>query len=87
LDRDRSGFLDAGEASRLEPRNGFRDRALSPAPPPGAADPEAEGKWMGKLDTSRDGKVSADEYVGYMVPWVLLSGVPRDWKAAAQGGG
>jgi DNA-binding CsgD family transcriptional regulator len=81
LDRDRSGFLDAREAGTLEPRGATRDHGLPPAPAPGERDPEAERKWMDKLDASRDGKVSDREYIDYMTPWILLHGVPADWKA------
>ena len=79
-DIDGSGYLDARETSSMEPRNADRDNSLSPAPPAGAPDPAAERKWMAKLDTNRDGRVSEEEYVGYMMPWILWQGVPADWK-------
>jgi DNA-binding CsgD family transcriptional regulator len=81
LDRDHSGFLDPREASALEPHGASRDHAL-PAPSAGGArDAAAENKWMGKLDSDGDGRVSRDEYVGYMMPWILLhGGVPANWK-------
>lgn len=78
-DTDRSGFLDPAEAGALEPRDRNRDASLPPAPPAGARDPAGERKWMDKLDHDRDGRVSVDEYGGYMMPWTLLSGVPADW--------
>jgi DNA-binding CsgD family transcriptional regulator len=81
-DKDRSGFLDARELSALEPRNRDRDPSLPAAPPPGAPDPAAAAKWMGKMDTNRDNKVSEQEYVSYMMPWILWQGVPADWHAA-----
>jgi len=34
---------------------------------------------MTKLDTDRDGKINEAEYVGYMLPWTLASGVPAEW--------
>lgn len=79
LDADHSGFLDETEAAALEPRDNSRDTALPSAPPANARDPAAERKWMDKLDHDRDGRVSVDEYVGYMMPWTLLSGVPAYW--------
>ena len=79
-DTDGSGYLDPGEASTLESRDGNRDPKLAAAPPAGAPDPAAERKWMAKLDTDRDGRVSEDEYVGYMLPWTLWQGVPADWQ-------
>lgn len=79
LDRDGSGYLDPQEASALEPRDAQRDKSLPPAPAAGQRDPAAEAKWMAKLDTDRDGKVTENEYIGYMIPWTLASGVPTDW--------
>lgn len=79
LDRDGSGYLDPQEASALEPRDGHRDKSLPPAPAAGQRDPAAEAKWMAKLDSDRDGKVTESEYVGYMIPWTLASGVPTYW--------
>ena len=81
-DTDGSGYLNPAEASTMEPRDGNRDPKLSAAPPAGAPDPAAERKWMAKLDTDRDGKVSEEEYVGYMLPWILWQGVPADWPPA-----
>lgn len=82
LDANHSGFLDPREASRLEPRDaGVRDANLPPAPPIGRPDKAAERKWMAKMDTDRDGKVSQPEYVGYMLPWILWQGVPAGWHA------
>lgn len=84
FDKDRSGFLGPAEASALEPRDvAYRDKTLPTAPSKGERDPAAEAKWMAKLDTNRDGKVSRDEYVSYMMPWTLLSGIPKDWKPHA----
>lgn len=80
-DIDRSGFLDPREASALEPRDSARDANLPPAPPAGTPDPAAEHKWMAKLDTDRDGKVSQQEYIDYMIPWILYQGVPAFWHA------
>jgi len=80
-DLDGSGFLDPREASALEPRDADRDKTLPPAPPAGTPDPAAGRKWMAKLDTDRDGKVSQDEYIGYMIPWTLWQGVPAFWHA------
>ena len=77
-DADHSGYLDVREASAMEPRDSNRDSSLPPAPNAGSPDPAAERKWMAKLDNDRDGKVSEREYVDYMMPWVLLSGVPVD---------
>ncbi len=34
------------------------------------------------MDTNRDNKVSEQEYVSYMMPWILWQGVPADWHAA-----
>ena len=79
LDIDRSGFLGPREASALEPRDSNREASLPPAPPTGAADPAAERKWMAKLDTDRDGKISQEEYISYMIPWTLYQGVPAAW--------
>ena len=78
-DRDHSGALDPHEVSALEPRDGHRDPKLGPAPAAGTPDPEAETKWMRMIDSDRDGRVSRDEYLTYMAPWTLLSGVPIDW--------
>lgn len=78
-DLDHSGYLDAAEVSAMEPRNQYRDTSLPPAPAPGAPDRAAERKWMDKLDHDRDGRVSAEEYVDYMMPWTLWTGVPADW--------
>jgi DNA-binding CsgD family transcriptional regulator len=78
-DSDGSGYLDPGEASSMEPRDAHRDGTLPPAPAPGARDPAAERKWMAKLDTDRDDKVSEQEYISYMLPWILWQGVPVDW--------
>ncbi|TPG39526.1 hypothetical protein EAH79_12400 [Sphingomonas koreensis] len=77
-DADGSGYLDPKEASALEPRDSAREKALPPAPPSGQRDPSAERKWMAKLDTNHDGMVSEQEYVGYMLPWTLASGVPAE---------
>lgn len=79
-DLDHSGFLNPREASAMEPRNRYRDASLPPAPAAGSRDPAGERTWMAKLDNNRDGRVSEEEYVGYMVPWTLLSGVPADWQ-------
>ena len=79
-DRDHSGFLDPREVSALEPRDRYRDPSLKPAPAPGEPDPDAERKWMPKLDTDRDDRVSEAEYLTYMAPWILLSGVPIGWQ-------
>ena len=79
-DLDHSGFLEPAEASRMEPRDAQRDKSLPPAPPAGQPDPAAEQKWMPKLDTNRDGRVSRDEYIAYMMPWILWQGVPADWR-------
>lgn len=78
-DRDGSGYLDPQEASALEPRDDMRDKSLPPPPATGQRDPAAEAKWMAKLDTDRDGRVSENEFVGYMLPWTLASGVPTGW--------
>ena len=78
-DIDGSGYLDPSETSSMEPRNADRDNSLSPAPPASAPDPAAERKWMAKLDTNRDGRVSEEEYVAYMMPWILWQGVPANW--------
>ncbi len=85
-DKDGSGYLDPGEASAMEPRDRSRDTSLPPAPPIGSPDPAAERKWMAKLDTDRDGKVSEEEYVSYLLPWILWQGVPADWHPAPQSG-
>jgi DNA-binding CsgD family transcriptional regulator len=77
-DTDHSGFLDPVEASAMEPRNRYRDASLPAAPRSGTRDPAAEAKWMSTLDHDLDGKVSAKEYVGYMIPWTLWTGVPAD---------
>ena len=84
-DADRSGSLNAREASAMEPRDRFRDASLPSAPPAGNADPAAERKWMKLLDNDGDGKVSEDEYVRYMLPWTLWTGVPADWHPIAAG--
>ena len=78
-DTDHSEYLDPGEASAMEPRDQERDPSLSAAPPAGSPDPAAERKWMAKLDTDRDGKVSEAEYVSYLMPWILWQGVPANW--------
>ncbi|MBS1240528.1 MAG: hypothetical protein H6R45_1234 [Proteobacteria bacterium] len=80
FDRDHSDFLTPAEASVLEPRDGFRDKTLPPAPAAGEPDPAGEAKWMAKLDTDRDGRVNRDEYISYMMPWTLWQGIPKDWK-------
>ena len=80
LDGDRSGYLDLEEVSRMEPRDAHRDPGLPAAPAGGARDPAAEAKWMGKMDADRNGRVSREEYVEYMVPWIMLHGVPAGWK-------
>ncbi|WP_341208465.1 EF-hand domain-containing protein [uncultured Sphingomonas sp.] len=79
MDTDHSGYFDAVEVGKLEPRDRHRDTSLPPAPPPGARDPAGERKWMDLLDHNRDGRVSSEEYRQYMLPWTLLSGVPADW--------
>ena len=80
LDKDHSEFLDPREASALEPRTRDRDPQLPPAPTAGQRDGPAETQWLLKLDNDRDGQVSRAEYLTYMAPWTLLSGVPVDWK-------
>lgn len=84
-DLDHSGFLNPREASAMEPRDRYRDTSLPPAPAAGARDTAGERKWMVKLDNDRDGRVSEDEYVEYMMPWTLLSGVPADWQPGREG--
>lgn len=81
-DKDGSGALDAREASQLEPRDAARDRSLPAAPRAGDPDPAAERKWMAKMDTDRNQKVSEQEYVSYLMPWILWQGVPADWHPA-----
>lgn len=81
LDKDSSGYLDPREASALEPRDSSREKTLSPPPALGQRDLAGQRKWMLKLDTNHDGKVSEQEYVRYMLPWTLLSGVPADWHS------
>lgn len=75
-DADRSGDLDPRELSALEPRDASRDATLPPAPPAAQADPAAERKWLGKMDRNADGRVSENEYIDYMLPWILWQGVP-----------
>lgn len=82
-DTDHSGTLDAREASAMEPRDRYRDASLPPAPSVGGDDTAAERKWMAKLDNDHDGKVSEQEYVEYMLPWTLWTGVPAAWQPAA----
>ncbi len=82
-DTDHSGDLDAQEVSALEPRDRDRDTSLPPPPPAGTRDPAAERKWLAKLDTDRDGKVGEQEYVSYMLPWILWQDVPADWQPPA----
>lgn len=79
-DKDGSGFLEGAEIGGIELRDRHRDPALPPAPPAGERDPAGEAKWLAKMDTDRDGKVSRNEYIEYMTPWILLSGVPVGWK-------
>ena len=79
-DLNQSGFLDPREASAMEPRDRYRDASLPPAPAAGERDTAAERKWMASLDNDRDDRVSEDEYIEYMMPWTLLSGVPADWR-------
>jgi DNA-binding CsgD family transcriptional regulator len=79
-DLDHSGFLNPREASAMEPRDRYRDASLPPAPAAGARDAAGERKWMRLLDNNRDGRVSQQEYVEYMTPWTLLSGVPAEWQ-------
>lgn len=80
LDRDRSGLLDAREAGAMEPLGEYRDPSLPAVSAAAARDPAGEAKWMAKLDSDRDHRVSRGEYVGYMTPWILASGVPASWK-------
>jgi len=79
-DRDHSGFLDRDEVSAMEPRDAHRDPKLAPAPASGQPDPAASAKWLGKMDRNGDARVSEGEYLDYMTPWILLSGVPIGWK-------
>jgi DNA-binding CsgD family transcriptional regulator len=81
-DKDASGELDPRETSQLEPRDDARDKSLPAAPLAGRPDRAAERKWMAKLDTDRNGKVSEQEYVSYLMPWILWQGVPTDWHPA-----
>ncbi len=81
-DVNRSGYLETWEVSAMEPRDTSRDSSLPAAPPKGQFDPAAERKWMELMDTNRDDKVSEAEYISYLMPWTLLSGVPADWKPA-----
>jgi DNA-binding CsgD family transcriptional regulator len=78
-DRNHSGDLDPIEASAMEPRNRYRDASLPAPPSAGARDPAGERKWMDLLDHNRDGRVSVEEYVSYMMAWTLWTGVPDDW--------
>ena len=80
MDSDHSGFFERAELGKMEPRDHHRDASLPPAPPRGARDTAAEGKWLDKLDHDHDGRVGVDEYVEYMMPWTLLSGVPASWR-------
>jgi hypothetical protein len=79
-DLDHSGFLNPREASAMEPRDRYSEASLPPAPAAGARDTAGERKSMALLDNNRDGRVSQKEYVEYMMPWTLLSGVPADWQ-------
>lgn len=79
-DVNRSGYLETWEVSAMEPRDTSRDASLPAAPPRGQPDPAAERKWTELMDTNRDDRVSEQEYISYLMPWTLLSGVPADWK-------
>jgi len=81
FDADGSRTLDPAEAGALEPRDASRDRALGPAPATGQPDPAAEAKWIALLDRDGSQTVSESEYMGYMLPWMLLNGVPEAWSA------
>jgi DNA-binding CsgD family transcriptional regulator len=78
-DVNRSGYLEKWEVSAMEPRDKYRDPSLPAAPANGQFDPAAERKWTQLMDTNRDDKVSEAEYISYLMPWTLLSGVPADW--------
>lgn len=80
LDLDHSGFAEPVEVSVLEPKGEYRDSLIAPTPPEGEVDQPAIDKWMPMLDTDRDNLVSKNEYVTYMMPWMLLQGVPEDWE-------
>jgi hypothetical protein len=67
----------------MEPGDRFRDATMPSAPTEGAFDLAVQRKWTGKLDNDRDSKVSEAEYVSYMLPWTLWSGVPADWHPIA----
>lgn len=81
FDRDGSKTLDPAEAGALEPGDAARDHALGPAPVTGQTDPAAEAKWIALLDRDGSQTVSESEYMGYMLPWMLLNGVPEGWSA------
>lgn len=81
FDRDGSKTLGPAEAGALEPGDTARDRALGPAPATGQTDPAAEAKWIALLDRDGSQTVSESEYMGYMLPWMLLNGVPEGWSA------
>ena len=82
LDADRSGFVENAEIEGIEARGALRDHMLPAAPSAEQPDLAVRRKWLGKMDQDRDGRISREEYIQYMMPWILLSGVPADWHPA-----
>lgn len=73
MDKDKSGYLEAGEAPRasVSVNNGPRKDV-------GA---EQGGRmFLARFDTNGDGKVSKDEYIATRRPMVLAMGIPANWK-------
>lgn len=73
MDKDKSGYLDAGEAPRASISTGNGPRQAVSAE-------QGARMFLARFDTDRDGKVSKAEYLAGRRPMVLATGIPANWK-------
>jgi DNA-binding CsgD family transcriptional regulator len=77
MDRDKSGYLDAGETPRMSVRAGAAD---SNAPLQQLSPERAQAMFVARHDLNGDGKVSRDEFIRSNLPMIETTGIPARWK-------
>nr|WP_246426289.1 sigma factor-like helix-turn-helix DNA-binding protein [Sphingomonas kyeonggiensis] len=73
MDRDKSGYLEAGEAPRASV-------SVNHGPRKDIGAEQGGRMFLARFDANGDGKVSRDEYIATRRPMVLAMGIPANWK-------
>jgi DNA-binding CsgD family transcriptional regulator len=73
MDKDKSGYLEAGEAPRASV-------SVNSGPRKEVGAEQSGRMFLARFDTNGDGKVSKDEYIATRRPMVLVTGIPANWK-------